>query len=76
MESLAVYFDVVYLFSHNFSPSGHFSTKVALYEFYYMVRNVSTTKIRKHPELVEQPSSQMVFKGDWGCFPNKQFAKI
>ena len=23
-----------------------------------------------------QPTPQVAFKGDWGCFPNKQFAKI
>ena len=23
-----------------------------------------------------QPSPQVAFKGDWGCFPNKQFTKI
>ena len=26
--------------------------------------------------MSEQPVSQIPFKGDWGCFPNKQFAKI
>jgi len=25
---------------------------------------------------IVQPVSQIPFKGDWGCFPNKQFAKI
>ena len=26
--------------------------------------------------MSEQPVSQIPFKEDWGCFPNKQFAKI
>lgn len=27
-------------------------------------------------QVTLQPSSKMMFEGDWGCCPNKQFLKI
>ena len=48
---------------------------VAVITFFCKDKNEKFFSLQNDLKIV-QPVSQIPFKGTWGCFPNKQFAKI
>ena len=48
---------------------------VARYSPSLLQQNSMEVTLAKTFRMNEQPSSKMMFEGDWGCCPNEQFSK-